>query len=1081
MEALFLKLVNMSITASWLVLAIIAVRFLFKKAPKWILCLLWGLVAFRLICPFSFESSMSLIPSTEPLPQEIIYTAQPEIHSGVPVIDQTVNPILESSMTPAELTSANPTQIWSFILSQVWILGMVLMFSYTLVSYLLLKRKVATAIPLVKGIKQSEYVDSPFVLGIIRPVIYLPFGMAEGDMAYVIAHEKAHIHRRDHWWKPLGFLFLSVYWFNPVLWVAYILLCRDIEAACDEKVIKDMEKNERRAYSTALLNCSVHRRRIAACPLAFGEVGVKVRVKGVMNYKKPAFWVVLTALVVSIVVAVCFLTNPESKLPITMGAGYVNRTTAELQFYCDDNLETAEYEISEAYSLEVLTEGKWKALTKLTDREISEQIVEVESYNANYDAWSVLRWEDYYGRLPDGTYRIRKDITISKGYDDTKTHPLYVEFTIGGTAEAYITYTLEDITPTGANLYEHETVDDSVELVYNGDEGFWLEVLQDGRWEYMEPTENVESLLPKDKHYFYGNVYPSSHIELDWSSLYGALPGGTYRLAREITHTAESDLRLCAVYAEFTIQSDSGNHIQNEVTMVPGRALSLNEVILLSQQGRDLTFDDFLGYAYEEQSNTRTYPINEAWHLLIHHDGESEKPISILLTHTDSCSYVDITKGNGEEAITDFITTQNPEVTERIVCLDIWTKKHTCLSSQKQKEELLTLLHDVQKNMQPASEAALAQAQADDFNTNFIEINYEIGKKTLCFSEDFRILWELGSAEGYMISGPEPLQRYVSTVMDGVRDKETSGEPFATMDTPWDWCANINQSAVASAKLQVCLYTYSSGNSSGASSTIGVISYQTLQELIKILNQIPASAIAPGSVLSKENYDSFFFNQQAQNASIAIVDGVNNLGVILKYRNGTVTMLLTDEMEKVTGEDMSYLEPTKLWTVWDENLLAFMQDISEDPPVITYFAGAEYQWQDPIRFSADGFSLNLRLIEGWETQQVTDSNNSGIRCRPKGITDGWIYFSYWPDEYSPEEENRYINEGFRSNWAYYTSYPDSITSENGFDTRNAIWSYQRYDLESGDYAVINEGADVWFLEYEDQISDIITLSDFSAE
>ena len=465
MEAVFLKLVNMSITASWLVLAINAVRLIFKKAPKWILCLLWGLGAFRLICPFSIESAMSLIPSAEPLPQEIIYTAEPQIHSGVPVIDNAVNPVLESSMTPAELTSANPTQIWSFVLSQVWILGMVLMFAYTLVSYLLLKRKVTTAIPLVKGIKQSEYVDSPFVLGIIRPVIYLPFSMEEGDMTYGIAHEKAHIRRRDHWWKPLGFLLLSIYWFNPVLWVAYILLCRDIEAACDEKVIKVMEKDERRAYSSALLNCSIHRRRIAACPMAFGETGVKARVKSVMNYKKPAFWVIVIALVISIVVAVCFLTDPVNELPVTMRLDYVSRTRADLKFLYDDSLAEGEFEVSENYELETWERDTWYKVGR-PEVQASEPIHDVQSEDVDFDAWSLLNFEENYGRLGDGTYRIVKEITIHNDTNGSETHPIYAAFTIGGAADKYVTYTLEDITPTGAKLYEHETIEEDAQLVY---------------------------------------------------------------------------------------------------------------------------------------------------------------------------------------------------------------------------------------------------------------------------------------------------------------------------------------------------------------------------------------------------------------------------------------------------------------------------------------------------------------------------------------------------------------------------------------------------------------------------------------
>lgn len=312
MEALFVTLVNISITASWLVLAVIGVRLVFRKTPKWILCLLWGLVALRLIFPFSLESALSLIPSTQTLPQEIVYTAQPEIHSGIEAVDSVVNPVPEENMTAPEpvVTSANPTQIWSFFLAWAWAAGCGCMLLYALVSYLLLKHRVAAAIPLEKGIKQSELVDSPFVLGLFRPVIYLPISISPKDLPYVVAHEQSHIRRGDHWWKPVGFVLLSVYWFNPVLWVAYILLCRDIEAACDERVIRDMGMEDRRAYSTALLNCSIRRKSIAACPLAFGEVGVKERIKSVMHYKKPGFWILLAALVVTIVVAVCFLTNP---------------------------------------------------------------------------------------------------------------------------------------------------------------------------------------------------------------------------------------------------------------------------------------------------------------------------------------------------------------------------------------------------------------------------------------------------------------------------------------------------------------------------------------------------------------------------------------------------------------------------------------------------------------------------------------------------------------------------------------------------------------------------------------------------
>lgn len=310
MEYIFLNLVNMSFVASWLVLAVFVLRLPLKKAPRRLHCILWGLVGVRLVFPFSIESVFSLIPSTKPLPAEIITSQNPQIDSGVPIIDNAINPILTASFLEKPGYSTNPTQIWLVILAYAWLIGMILMLTYALVSYLLIRRRVRTATLLRDNIKQSEMVDFAFVLGVFRPKIYIPYRMDTVDMEYVIAHEKAHISRLDHLWKPLGFLLLSIYWFNPILWIAYVLLCRDIEVACDEKVVHSMEKAALQAYSTALLNCSVHRRRIATCPLAFGEVGVKTRVKSVMNYKKPAFWVIVVAVLASFAVAIGFMTNP---------------------------------------------------------------------------------------------------------------------------------------------------------------------------------------------------------------------------------------------------------------------------------------------------------------------------------------------------------------------------------------------------------------------------------------------------------------------------------------------------------------------------------------------------------------------------------------------------------------------------------------------------------------------------------------------------------------------------------------------------------------------------------------------------
>lgn len=324
METVFLRILNISITAGWITLAVIVVRFLLKKAPKWIIVIMWGLVGARLVCPFSLESAFSLIPSAQPVPNDILYTDTPAIHSGIAALNSAVNPVISDSLAPSVGASVNPMQVIAFAASTIWLVGIVVMLVYTVVSYLRIHRKVREAVPFKDNILICDHVDTPFILGIIRPRIYLPSAMSEQDMEYVIAHEKAHLKRHDHWWKPLGFMLLTIYWFNPVLWIAYILLCRDIELACDQKVIRDMGTENKKSYSNALINCSVSRRTIAACPLAFGEVGVKVRVKSVLNYKKPAFWIIVIAVISCIIVAICFLTNPK-----TVGSAEKNSTTEQ--------------------------------------------------------------------------------------------------------------------------------------------------------------------------------------------------------------------------------------------------------------------------------------------------------------------------------------------------------------------------------------------------------------------------------------------------------------------------------------------------------------------------------------------------------------------------------------------------------------------------------------------------------------------------------------------------------------------------------------------------------------------------------
>lgn len=893
MESVFLKLVNMSITVSWLVLAIILLRFTFRKMPKWVLCLLWGLVALRLICPFSLESALSLIPSAEPLPREIIYTAHPHIQSGIPMIDAAVNPVLESSLTPVtQAVSANPTQIWSFILSRIWFLGMTVMLLYAAVSFLLLKHQVRTAVPLERGIRQSETVVSPYVLGFLKPVIYLPFTIASEDLPYVIAHERAHIHRKDNWWKPIGFLLLSVYWFNPVLWIAYLLLCRDIEAACDERVIKDMEKEQLRAYSTALLNCSVHRRTISACPLAFGETGVKTRIQWIMNYRKPAFWVVLIALVVSIVVAVCFLTNPKSE---------------------------------------------------------SVQSVEMVE-NLDFPGHNVVTWFNKYETVPDEVeYGEAMPLT---GMEEVS---LFYNRNAG---------TLRIMTPTNTQeLFSGIIVRNLFLSDLNGD----------------GVSEICATIFPEHMDRIYILDYANDQ---------------TY----ELIDTPEHFYRL-------TVREDTLFVLQYD------------------------TYWNVTGYGHPvlKDGTIEIAPLQEGYRHL----------------------------------------------TETVTCVDINNRKMVCLSRQEDIDIICSILEDISTNQQSIpTQQWKDYALNSAWNVNTIGINYELGQETLYFSGDYSIYWNALENVAYRVADPEPLKALVSEVTNGVIKRAVSGVPFATMDTPWDWCKNITSDAVATAQLEV---TYKA-TSTGSTGTNGVMSEKTLDQFIQILDAIPKSSITSYESLEKQSFRSFVSGPQTISSGISILDGVNSLAAGFVYYNGEVHMVLTEETDQLDRGNFLCMTSYRLYKVEDPALTEYMKRLIEYTPVITYSVGAEYSWQKPLSFTFDGFSLELNLIEDWEYEYVTMSDSSGVRIRPKGETTGWLYFSYWPNDYRPVETDRYINEGMSYGYPSYTSYPSSVKTPTTFSTYHVAWSYRRYDLETGDFAIINDGADPWFLQYEDQIDCIYSLS-----
>lgn len=302
LEPVFLALVNRSLTALWLVAAVLVLRLVFRGAPKWTRGILWALLAVRLVLPFGVPSRYSVYNIAEHETDwngNLEYVSYVEEEAG-----KTSAP--EGEELPAEIVCPS----WA---AAVWALGAGGMLLYALISWLRLRRRVAASLSVEEGVLVCDDIDGPFILGVLRPRIYLPAALASIRRGYVLAHERAHLERRDHWWKPLGFLLLSVYWFNPALWLCFVLFCRDLELACDERAVRDLEREDHVGYAQALLDCSRGRLGTGPCPLAFGETGVKGRVKEILRSRRPAPWLAAAALCACVVTAVCFLTSPQSE------------------------------------------------------------------------------------------------------------------------------------------------------------------------------------------------------------------------------------------------------------------------------------------------------------------------------------------------------------------------------------------------------------------------------------------------------------------------------------------------------------------------------------------------------------------------------------------------------------------------------------------------------------------------------------------------------------------------------------------------------------------------------------------------
>ena len=467
MEDLFIHVLNISITASFLILAIILYRLFAKKAPRWVSVLLWGLVGLRLLFPFSIESAMSLIPSKNTIPTTITHDRYPALDTGFGSVDEIVNPILSGSMEARPEYSANPMQILITILGWIWLVVMLCMLIYMAASFIYLRIKTRVKVEREDNVYLCDYVKTPFILGIIRPRIYLPSDISDKDYSLVVAHERAHIKRLDHVWKPLGFLLLSVYWFNPLLWFAYVLLCRDIESACDEKVISDLGDNDKADYSEALLTLGIKSRVISACPLAFGEVSVKSRVSAISKYKKPATIAIVISLVVCTIFAICFLTYKKNNtVAIDQGIWYAGKVigSRDTTVTCDDVplfvfTENGDIlvESNNLADLSYVRLGKMNSayVSKSEYESLFEGVTFREGYDAEYFHSAIKATWRITPSVSSGidhkeVYLLRSEKELYMGYSDDDRIDMLYELRFNETLPTYL-YTLQYTAPSRTN------------------------------------------------------------------------------------------------------------------------------------------------------------------------------------------------------------------------------------------------------------------------------------------------------------------------------------------------------------------------------------------------------------------------------------------------------------------------------------------------------------------------------------------------------------------------------------------------------------------------------------------------------
>ena len=1058
MEDFVMKLIEMSISASWLVLVVLVLRLLLKKSPRWIHVCLWALVAVRLVCPVSIETPVSLTPTD--LTDQVMgalpnsYYGDSMIHSyGTEDYDMAVsagiqpeegdNGYLYVVTQPDDPTK--PVHTMQMLWDEIWLVGMAAMVVYALVSYVRLKRKVSASIDVGNGVYICDYIDTPFILGIFRPRIYLPSSMEPDSASHVLAHERAHIARKDHWWKPFGYLLLSVHWFNPVLWLAYILLCRDIELACDEKVIRDMAVPEKKAYSEALLSCSVNRRMIAACPLAFGEVGVKQRIKSVLNYKKPGFWLILVAVIALIVTAVCFLTDPVQWSEEKTAQWFEEYAYEQVAGRMDrENVHCIA--VQDGFAL-VYCQGEGPTLTLYQFDQDGSRINLLGSGTGGYTlsgGMSLNHAESggrhiYFGTISEYHFNPIADTNTWLNWD-------YLTITDENGKEHKQDMTGKDgfLFVLDAPMVDFQAVDGLGTVVLNAqkfrEQGYVVEEC----W-ILAPAASES---PFGKYYRvtdpqYSDYGAETYMNLNTSHLF-LLTEGQNLLSMDSAE--RNELYNIARFAECELTADTFDALFLKDPDL-GRTLREHNLRAWEYQEQRVfnkNYHDFC-YLLQQRDGTRYLILGQQWdaryregesricHVYILHPIESDDPFA---------------KSDSPYQWTLNLRPKHVQLVQTTV-YDADGAPHRTVLGQRERNAFMQIINSLTQDQFTLGDlkndhvvSCYVQCMDENGWAADLDVNlqYDGSAVRMVFTTEGAERYPEETGESWIIRS-EALNEFLSVYTY----KPPEEDPFSDPDNAYRWCRNISPAYLEAVFIS---------REDGVTAYLGDVDALSQLELLRILNSIPESAFAQSQMPERTEAAIIV------NCRNVLTDDPDGIGVTLGLLDGDVYYTQADAW---SGAHQS-------WKISSHALAELIRELSDSDGT----AWLEFPMTGGVGLGADSHSFVIQNVGGLEMsipeldcfQYRVDAD--GIRFKPEHV-EGWILVQYRTEPFAVCGTGLETSEVTYKNGKY--------TGIQGWYDGNEAWSFINLTTTDGDVAynvvLLNEESAPWVTEYFYEIVEVI--------